>query len=289
MKTAPRDFSRILGWINSHPWAMHEPALDAMLNIVETAAQNPSGFVMPDFEGRKDSVGSLIGDSNWEGTDYSFPVVDGIAVISVIGPLTNRADWFSQISGMASYQTIARQLREFKESDLNACILEIDSPGGSVLGLAELADQIYSIRESSQMITSIACPMAASAGYYLACQTDELWATPSAMVGSIGTVMRMVDTDRAYKNAGYDPVTIRSHELKCIGAGAVTPNQQSELQRECMSYFNQFKEAVMRGRGMTEEQVDELATGQVWVGEELLDLGLVDNIGSIEKLVEYLS
>ena len=110
------------------------------------------------------------------------------------------------------------------------------------------------------------------------------------MVGSIGVVARLDNTDRAERNEGNDPIIIRSSELKAIGAGGpVTPSQTQELQRMVMGLFAMFKANVSAGRPGLD--MDAISTGQTWFGKShnsepsAIDMGLVDNLSTLAKLI----
>jgi len=169
--------------------------------------------------------------------------------------------------------------------DVQTIVLDIDSPGGQAMGGPELADRIYDIRENSDInIVAVANGMMASAAYLIGSQASIIYASQSSMVGAIGTVMRVDDLTRAEKNMGIDPKVISSHELKGIGKGPITPNQEQALKDMINQHFQLFKDAVSRGRPSLD--VETVANGLVHVGAEAVRVGLADEVRNLESVID---
>jgi len=157
--------------------------------------------------------------------------------------------------------------------------LDIHSPGGTVQGVQALAEDIRDAREKKQ-ITAHAGDLMASSAYWIGSQASKLTAGAAAAVGSIGICVLITDRSEAAAEAGIKVHVVRSHPLKGIGSGLgdVTDEQLAETQRLVDSYTAIFVDAVAKGRGLTTEEVQKLATGQVWLGADAKKRKLVDKI-----------
>src|SRR5690349_6563448 len=120
-----------------------------------------------------------------------------IAVVPIHGVIEHRSSWLMEILGGASVEGISAQLRAaVADPEVRAIVLDIDSPGGSVAGITELADEIRAARKTKR-VYALANTTAASAAYWLGSQAAAFYATPSAQVGSIGIVGVHLDFSRA--------------------------------------------------------------------------------------------
>jgi signal peptide peptidase SppA len=222
-----------------------------------------------------------------------YEVVDHVARIPIRGVIAHRASQVGRISTNigASVEHVRKDLRAaLADDDVDQILLDVDSPGGSVTGLTELAADIRAARDVKP-ITARTDSMMASAAYWLASQANRIVATPSAMVGSIGVIASFWDSHRAAANAGYDPVTVRSVPGKGMGQrnGSVGDADLSKIQREVDAYHSMFVADVAAGRGITLEQAQALGDGHIHLGREALEKGLIDAIASPEQVFEELA
>jgi signal peptide peptidase SppA len=214
---------------------------------------------------------------------------DGTAVIPVSGALMKSVPWYYKVYGIAAtaYPDIEADLAAaLADPKVSAIRLEVDSPGGSSMGLKRVADAVYGARGKGKPIYARVDDLAASAAYWLASQASEISAGPMANVGSIGAYITVVDIARAAKNAGIEVDVISSGSLK--GAGmpgtSLSPEQRADLEKYVGDIKAQFVRDVARGRGAVESKMDSLATGATWLSEEALKLGLVDRIESPQQM-----
>lgn len=264
-----KNYTHIRNAVFGQPWAIQEQSLDLIATIVD---ERLAGDIRA-FEAKED-------DEEMPG----FTMMRNVAVIPVIGPISKRMNMFSRISGGTSTELLGKAFDEAMESKASAVLFHMDSPGGSVSGVPELASKIFSARQTSEKpIIALADGLMASAAYWIGSQCDQVYATEASPVGSIGVYARLVSSERAEKNEGYDAMVIRSHELKGIGAGPITPNQENALRAQVSQYFDMFKTAVMRSRPMMD--MEKVATGLTFVGSQALNLGLIDAVSTLEKLL----
>lgn len=164
-------------------------------------------------------------------------------------------------------------------------ILDIHSPGGSCVGLKETAGRIAELRSSKEVHAYIA-GMACSAGYYLASQADLISAGDSAIVGSIGVYIAVLDASRWYQDEGLNVQVLKAGEYKTMGAQwrALTDAEKSYLQAGVDECYADFKAAVTRLRNVE----DSTMQGQWMNGKEGHKLKLVDRLTGA-TLDEYVS
>ncbi len=156
--------------------------------------------------------------------------------------------------------------------------LEVDSPGGTISGVQELANDVAAAR-TLKPLTAKVSGQCASAAYWVAAQAESIEAGVSSVVGSIGVFTVIADTSRAAENAGVKIHAVSSSHLKAAGApgSPVSPEQIEDRQRFVDSVAAMFFASVASGRGPRVD-VGAVATGQVWIGEQAKALGLVDSI-----------
>lgn len=211
-----------------------------------------------------------------------------LAIVSIDGPMMKYA---SSLSGGTSTVAIRQQLRELTRDDSVAGVmLKIFSPGGTVSGNKDLADEITTLAGKKPVHAFIE-DLGASAAYWIASQTQRISTNPTGMVGSIGTFAVITDSSGAAKDLGFKVHVIRSGDFKGVGTPGteITDDQLAEFQRNVDSLNEHFLAAVQTGRKMTKKQVKDLADGRVHVGEEALTLGLVDAVSSFDDAMNELA
>ena len=217
----------------------------------------------------------------------NFRVVEGVAIIDVVGTILKEVPWVYQMSGCDATGTldVSAALEEALADDaVRAIILYVDSPGGTIAGVQELADDVWTAR-MAKPIHAIVSDLCASAAYWIASQCSTIAANRTANVGYIGVYMQIVETYRAWEAEGIHWRLIKSGADKGAGAdGTVLSDEQMvQFQEDVDGLADLFIAAVARGRGSTPERVAELATGRGWLagqtargGPTALELGLID-------------
>ena len=168
---------------------------------------------------------------------------------------------------------------------VSTVVLDIDSPGGSVIGVADTAMRIASLRETKEVHAFIPA-MACSAGYYLASQADQISAASSAIVGSIGVYCAILDASRKYEEEGLKMQVIKAGDFKTMGAPwrPLTDEETKLLQEGVNRNYADFKAACTTLRDID----DSTMQGQWFPGSEAQQLNLVDEITGA-TLDEYVS
>lgn len=212
---------------------------------------------------------------------------DGIAVVGIRGPLLKNDGWFVRFVEGTSYRGISLGVKAaLADPKVEEVLLHVDSPGGSVDGLDEVATIIRSARERKP-VTAMIDGLGASAAYWLASQATRVVATPTALVGSIGVITHITDTSKLFAKAGIKTHVVTTGEHKATGLDGVevTDEMLAEVRKIVEFYGDAFKAAVVAGRHLPAEQVDELATGAMWPAPDAVANNLIDSTGTIEDTV----
>jgi len=210
---------------------------------------------------------------------------DGIAVVSVIGPLYKGKSPF-----VSNYKSISEALAAIEQMDhLPPVVLRIDSPGGMVAGLDPVLEQIDRLSEKTLVVASIN-GMGASAAYRIASKAGSIFASRDSEVGSIGTYWQLLDYSEAFQKAGIRSVLLTTGDYKGLGATGekLTPKQIAFLQESVDQSNSQFLEDVRRGRGMTDTNLDEVSDGRWWQAGDAEQLNLIDGVASFESVLDMI-
>lgn len=214
-----------------------------------------------------------------------FTLVDGTAIFRIDGVMTKRG---SSWSDSASTNWTRKQLRAaMADDEVKNAIIVFDTPGGSISGLPDLANDIAALRSMMPVVGYVE-DLCCSAGYWAASQTDAIIANaPTADLGSLGVRMVVRDYSRMFENAGVKVIPVDTGEFKSAGEPGtrVTDRQVADWQRLVDQTGDEFVAAIMRGRNMTEPQVRALFTGQVWNATDALKMGLIDGIASFDTVL----
>lgn len=210
-----------------------------------------------------------------------------VAVIPVHGTIVQRANYFTEISGGVSTQSIGEQIDKMaNDASVEAIILDMHSPGGTVYGVGQLADKIAAIK--SKPVIAVANSLVASAAYWIGSQASEFIVTSDAEIGSIGVYQMTFDETKALDNMGIVPTMIKSTELKASGNPyePLTDAMRAELQKGVDDYYRQFVAAVARGRKTTAETVENLyGKGGTVRANEAVRVGMADKIGTLGEVL----
>ena len=215
-----------------------------------------------------------------------------VAVIPVFGILAHRMNMLTAMSGGTSTEQIAAAFREsMSDPAVGSVLLDVDSPGGNVFGVEELADEIYQARGQKPII-AVANATAASAAYWIASQADEVLVTPSGQVGSIGVVAVHVDRSKQAEMLGvrHTLVSAGAHKTDGSDLAPLDDETRAVMQRRVDLYYGAFTRAVARGRGVTLGEVRAgFGEGRVVAAADALKLGMVDGVRAIDGVIARLA
>ncbi|HEU0075908.1 MAG TPA: signal peptide peptidase SppA [Dehalococcoidia bacterium] len=186
---------------------------------------------------------------------------------------------------VAEYVKLFRNL-EMSES-VRAVVLDIDSPGGSAPGSNYLYLAVKALAAKKPVIAFIR-GIGASGAYMLACPATKIVAIPSAIIGSIGVISMRPTIYDALERIGVQMSVTKSDRLKDMGSmfREATDEEKQKEQELVDDLYDQFLDIVAEGRGMDKARVKELATGEVHTARRCLELGLVDELGDLERAID---
>ncbi len=269
----------------STPWALMPERFNAMTAVLARWSQGvPASEAVMDRidadrtarEARRQAVSSAAGG--------------GIAVLPLYGVITQRGNLVDDVSGPGSVSTqvFAQALRQALADDtVSQILIDIDSPGGSVYGVSELADEIAAAR-TQKPVVAIANSLAASAAYWLGAQAAELYVTPGGEVGSIGVWQAHFDYSQALAAEGVTPTLISAGKYKVEGNPYAPLDEEAQgfMQSRVNDYYGAFTKAVARGRAVPIAQVREgMGQGRVLGSEAALAENMVDGVATFDDVI----
>ncbi len=208
-----------------------------------------------------------------------------IAVIYLSGSIQEGAGGFFG-AGVTPRYVRSQLERAASDITVRGVVLRIDSPGGSIAASQEIAGMV---RDYEKPIVASMADMAASGGYYIAAPCQGIVAQPGTMTGSIGVISTLITTDGLYEMLGIEVETFKSGEHKDMFSRKLTEEERLIMQEISDEAYRQFVNEVAEGRGMSAGEVERLATGQLYLGSQALELGLVDRLGGLEDAIDYLA
>jgi len=264
---------RIWNRITGDPWAITETALHTILEVAARENEAPEAVAA--------KLGRQLQNS------YNATERDGVAIIPVTGPLFRYANIFTAISGASSYELIARDFMSALENpQITSIILDIDSPGGEVNGVSELASMIFEARGTKPVI-AYASGDAASGAYWIASSADEIVVSETSALGSIGVVG--IYRGKSTKESA-DTVEIVSSQSPHKRLDPMSDDGRAKLQTRIDAMADVFVSTIARNRSVTSDHVlEHYGGGDVMIGAHAVNAGLADRIGSLERLITELS
>jgi signal peptide peptidase SppA len=270
-----RQCDRIVSAIARQPWAITPDGLELVLGIAQRRINDREAVLAAPLERRESG---------------SVRMRDGVAVISVMGTIFPRANYFTDISGATSIETLALHFGEaVAAADIKAVVLHIDSPGGQITGVHEFAERIFAARDIKPVVAYIS-GMGTSAAYWIACAAGRVVADATASLGSIGVVTAWTDDKEARKSRGltdYEIVSSQSPNKRLDPAGR---EGRAAIQRQLDETADIFIADVARYRGESIVTVKEdFGRGGIMLAAEAVKVGMADAIGSLEEVIAELA
>jgi signal peptide peptidase SppA len=268
------------------PWAL----MPERLNAVTAVIARWSG----DARASDEVMRNIAADKNARDARRQSSVSNsggGIAVLPLYGIVTQRGNMVDDVSGpgAASTQQFSNMLRAaLQDETVSQILIDIDSPGGSVYGVAELADEIVSAR-AKKPVVAIANSLAASAAYWIGCSASEFYVTPGGEVGSIGVWQAHQDYSKAMDEAGVKTTLISAGKFKVEGNPYAPLDEEAQgfMQSRVDDYYAAFTKAVAKGRGVPISQVrDGMGQGRVLGADAALASSMVDGIATFDDVVK---
>jgi protease-4 len=201
---------------------------------------------------------------------------DAVAIVHVEGLLTDSESVVDEIK------------RYTKMSAVKAIVVRINSPGGFVAPSQEIYSALNRVRGKDIPVIASMGTVAASGGYYVALGADRIVANPGTATGSIGVILSYPTFSGLFDKVGISMEHVKSGAFKDLGdmSRAMTEAEREVLQDRVDEIYDQFVGDVAEARGMTKEEVRELADGRVYSGRQAVKLNLVDAEGDLDSAVK---
>lgn len=270
-------YDHIVSAFFGSPWALEITKYRAIADLIRLRASGG----MVDAE----TVAAIVGATRQPAGRTQ---AGAVAVIPVYGVISPRASLLTESSGGTSAQAVGQMIDQAAaDPAIASIVLEFDSPGGSVTGMTELAAKIRNARANKRIVSHVNA-LAASAGYWLASQADEVVSTPSGLVGSIGVYTEHHDVSRAMDAIGVTPTLISAGEYKVEGNPyePLGDEARAAMQRMVDDVYGVFVGDVARGRGVSAALVRaEYGKGRVLSAKDALAAGMIDRIATLDETI----
>lgn len=304
---------KLLMTLASKVWAMHPGYLRACTDVLIAREMRRQGHADAD-QINTVSWGDSLDKLSWGGKPHEkraavdisrqsrgtgYVLRGSVAMIPVAGMLAKYASQVNSESG--SRGTSYEKLREavdaaVRDEAVRSILLVVDSPGGHVEGLEDFALRLHSVRKAGEegrgpRLYAYIDDLGASAAYYIASQAQQIAMVPAGEVGSIGTYTTIADFSKAYEAAGVKVHLVATGSAKGIGAEgvALTEDNLTVVKAAVDKYGDIFRNAVTRGRPALAKTIETLATGETWIDQDAVNVGLVDKIASLDSYVQQLN
>lgn len=278
MPDPARRYTQVTKAVYERPWAI-QPAMLAVIEEIVRLRASGSPLTDNEIETR------VAAASN--GPRSGAARAQGVAVIPIYGILSQRMTLMTAMSGGTSIEGLTQAFRAaMADPEIGAIVFDVDSPGGSVEGITELANEIRASRDVKPMV-AVANSTAASAAYWLASQADELVATPSAMVGAVGVIGMHLDQSKQDEMLGekYTIITAGVGKAETNEHEPLSDEGRATLQAMANDYYALFVSDVAKARGVPASVVTGDWKAQVFTAKKAKTAGLVDHVETLDATV----
>ena len=211
---------------------------------------------------------------------------DKIAIVYAIGEISGGEGSDTSIGS----ETTSKAIRKARtDKDVKAIVLRVNSPGGSAVASEIIRREIELAKKDMPVIVSMG-DYAASGGYWISTNTDHIFAQPTTLTGSIGVFGVIPDAHELLtEKVGVTFDVAKTNANADFGSltQPLTPFQHAKLNESVSKTYNDFTSLVGKTRGLRQSYVDSIGQGRVWSGRDALEIGLVDELGGLEKAIAY--
>ena len=224
-------------------------------------------------------------ESYFKSKKPSKPTSDKIVILNAYGEIIDGSFQENQISS----EFYARKIREISnDPEIKGLLLRVNSPGGSGFASEIIRQELLNLKKLKIPIIVSISDVAASGGYWISANANEIWATPLSVTGSIGVFALLPSIEDALSSYGieYDGISTTEFNPSLIS------NPDSNLKNYIQNYVDRayldFIELVSDGREIATELVKEISDGKIWTGTQALNNGLIDNLGTQSEALNRL-
>lgn len=184
---------------------------------------------------------------------------------------------------------LIKAFKEVEEREIKVVVFRINSPGGTVGASQEIFDAIQRLKKKGTKIIASYGEVSASGGVYVGCAADKIVSNPGTITGSIGVIVGSSNFKQLYEKIGIASEVVKSGPYKDIMSThrALTNEEKEILQTMIDTAYNQFIDIVAKNRKLDKETVKTFADGRIFTGEQALQLGLVDKMGTLKDAIYY--
>lgn len=260
------------------PWAVHPQW------FAQAVAAVKAGTFKPNHQDGVEAAASdpnVVGEMSGDFFKVRYYIEPGgIARVPFFGQVTKGSSSFGGASSVWTRQSIRKAIDDDR---ITAILLHVDSPGGTVSGAGDLADDVKAADDEKPVYTYIE-DLGASAAYWIGCQARKVFANPTALVGSIGTMTYVEDTSGAYEKAGIKVTLIATGPLKgqWVDGNPVSEEYIASVRQEVEDLNAHFQAGVTRGRGLEGDDLAAVSDGQCFIASKAQQLGLVDDVCTLQ-------
>ena len=209
---------------------------------------------------------------------------NNVAVVAVAGTITDG----SAAPGTAGGDSVARLVRRAAdEEDVKALVLQVDSPGGSAFASEVISAAVTTVSEAGKPVVVSMSSVAASGGYYVSAEADEIWAYSGTITGSIGVGAVTFTAPRLLERLGLSEDGLGTTPLSeyTLVDRDLPDGARRQIESLIDRIYERFVGHVSKGRALSFEEVDAIGRGRVWIGSDAASRGLVDEIGTVEDAI----
>ena len=265
----------LLSRLSVAPWAIHPGMFDVITGVINNKLAGLS--IKPQLIEAEDD------------DTVKYAVYGDTAVIPLHGIVLKKTMGMQGMSGIVTTLKVKESLQLALDNDkVSNIVLDMDSPGGTVDGTMEVANMVYEARKEKHIIAYTGS-MAASAMYWIGSAAHEVIVSESADVGSIGVYMMHIDQSGYDEKQGVKVSYIQAGKYKTVGNphSPLDDFSSKELQSHVDYIYTLFTKDVARNRGVSHAKVLEgMAEGRIFIGQQAVDAGLADSIGTLDNLIE---
>lgn len=248
---------------------------ERIIDVVGTDRDNDNTYAATELGDYLDQMRLLKGGAKAD---------ENVAIIIASGEIQNGTKPPGTIGG----DSIARLLRKARNDDsVKAVVLRVDSPGGSTFASEIIRNEVDEIKAAGKPVVVSMSSLAASGGYWISMTADRIYATPYTITGSIGVLGMFPTFQRSLETLGITTdgvgTTLWAGEFR--GDREMSEDAKALFQLVVNKTYDKFISNVATHRGIDKDEVDGIAQGQVWTGNEALDNGLIDEIGNIDDAI----
>lgn len=279
---------KVLEAVQTEPWCIKPEVLATIHEVLYERLVRGSSSYVGEYKARNRNSDSYVYSS---GEDDEGREKARVRVIPIHGVLTKRGNFFSDVSGMQSMELIHRDVKAaMDDPTIDAIVLDIDSPGGTVNGTQELAQLVRQARAEKEVV-AVANGQMASAAYWIGSAADEIFATANTTdVGSIGVVSMHSDFSARDEKEGIKRTYVATGKYKAAGNDAEPLGEDAKayIQSLMDGVHTAFVDSVAKARGVDVAEVrDKWADGKVFLADEAIQMGMIDGILSLDDAIKY--